>query len=261
MAATQDELLDVAIEAARAGAAELSARFGRSPRDVRTKSNATDPVSEADLASESAIREVLRSRRPDDTVIGEEGGAVHGSGELSWIVDPLDGTVNFLYGIPMFAVSVACEDASGALAGIVIDPVRDECFAATRSASGATLNGAAISGPERDELATALVATGFGYDPEIRRIQASAAARLIPVVRDIRRAGAAALDLAWTACGRFDAFYERGLNRWDIAAGALICERAGVSVRQLPGLLHAPEGILAAPPAIVDELMALVIQD
>jgi myo-inositol-1(or 4)-monophosphatase len=261
MVATQDELLAVALEAARAGAAELSARFGRSPRDVRTKTNPTDPVSEADLASERAIREVLGSRRPDDTVIGEEGGAVHGSGELTWVVDPLDGTVNFLYGIPMFAVSVACEDAAGALAGVVIDPVRDECFAATRLAAGATLNGAAISGSERDELATTLVATGFGYDPEIRRIQASTAARLIPVVRDIRRAGAAALDLAWTACGRFDAFYERGLNRWDMAAGGLICERAGLAMRELPGLKDAPAGILAAPAAIVDELLALVVDE
>jgi myo-inositol-1(or 4)-monophosphatase len=258
MVATQDELLAVALEAARAGAAELTPRFGHRLRDVRTKSGPTDPVSEADLASERAIREVLAARRPDDTVVGEEGGEVHGSGELRWVVDPLDGTVNYLYEIPLFVVSVACEDASGALAGVVLDPIRGECFAATRSGAGATLNGEPITGSDCSELATALVATGFGYDVSIRAKQAAAVAHVIPVVRDIRRGGAAALDLAWTACGRFDAFYERGLNVWDMAAGALICRRAGLAVRELPGLEQAPRGILAAPTAIADELVALV---
>jgi myo-inositol-1(or 4)-monophosphatase len=261
MAATQDELLAVALEAANAGAAELTSRFGGLQRNVRTKTGPTDPVSEADLASERAIREVLAARRPDDTVIGEEGGAVHGSGDLRWYVDPLDGTVNFLYEIPMFAVSVACEDETGTLAGVVIDPIRAECFAATRSADGATLNGDPITGSACPDLATALVATGFGYDPSIRAAQASVVARLLPEVRDIRRGGAAALDLCWTACGRYDAFYERGLNPWDQAAGALVCARAGLSVRTLEATEEAQEGVAAAPAALIDGFIALLKGD
>jgi myo-inositol-1(or 4)-monophosphatase len=255
---TEDELLAVAHEAARAAAAELAARFGRVQSDVQTKSGPTDLVSEADLAAEQAIRSVLTSQRPDDTVIGEEGGAVQGNGELKWIVDPLDGTINFLFGIPAFAVSVACEDADGALAGVVLDPVREECFAATRSAAGATLNGEPISGSERDELSTAMVATGFTYNPTVRARQAELAARVIPAVRDIRRFGAAALDLCWTACGRFDAFYERGLNVWDVAAGALVCQRAGLEVRTLPGTEHERSGVIAAPAGLMPALWELV---
>jgi myo-inositol-1(or 4)-monophosphatase len=258
MPATQDELLDVALEAARAGAAELTSRFGHRQRDVRTKTGPTDPVSEADLAAERAIRDVLAARRPDDTVIGEEGGAVHGSGEVRWFVDPLDGTVNFLYEIPIFAVSVACEDATGTLAGVVIDPIRDECFAATQSSAGATLNGASIEGSSCTDLKTALVATGFGYDASMRAAQASVVARVLPAVRDIRRAGAAALDLCWTACGHFDAFYERGLNAWDMSAGALICSRAGLSVRTLPATDGEQAGVVAAPAALIDGLVALL---
>ena len=256
---TQEDLLAVAHEAARAAGAELVSRFGRVQADVRTKSGPTDLVSEADLAAERAIRSVLSARRPDDTVIGEEGGAVEGSGDLRWVVDPLDGTVNFLFGIPLFAVSVACEDAAGVVAGVVLDPVRDECFAASRSAAGATLNGGAISGSKRDELSTAMVATGFTYDASVRSRQAELAARVIPAVRDIRRCGAAALDLCWTACGRFDAFYERGLNAWDMAAGALICSRAGLDVRVLPGTGHENDGVIVAPFGLMDALWELVV--
>jgi len=258
MTDTQDELLAVALEAARAGAAELTARFGARQLDVRTKTSPTDPVSEADLAAEHAVRAVLAEHRPDDTVIGEEGGAVGGSSQLRWVVDPLDGTVNFLYEIPVFAVSVACEDDSGALAGVVIDPIRDECFATTRSTVGATLNGEPIKASHCSELATALVATGFGYERSVRAAQATVVARLLPEVRDIRRAGAAALDLCWTACGRFDAFYERGLNAWDMSAGALLCARAGLSVRTLEAVDGAPPGVAVAPEGIIDGLVALL---
>jgi myo-inositol-1(or 4)-monophosphatase len=161
----------------------------------------------------------------------------------------------------VFAVSIACEDAAGALAGVVLDPVRDECFAATRSETGATLNGRPIHCSSEQELSMAMVATGFGYDPEIRARQAAVAARLIPVVRDVRRFGAAALDLCWAACGRVDAFYERALNSWDIAAGALVCERAGLDVRELPGMKDVSRGILVAPPGLTDALIALVDGD
>jgi myo-inositol-1(or 4)-monophosphatase len=253
----EDELVAVALEAARAAAGELASRFGSDHQGVRTKSGPTDLVSDADIAAERAVRNVLAARRPDDMVVGEEEGASGGAGELRWFIDPLDGTINYLFGIPVFAVSVACEDAAGALAGVVIDPLRDECFAATRSGV-ATLNGTPIRGPQRDELATAMVATGFAYNAAVRAGQAAVVARVLPVVRDIRRCGAAALDLCWTACGRFDAFYERSLNTWDVSAGALVCERAGVAVRWLAATGDEPAGVLAAAPGIVDELAALV---
>jgi myo-inositol-1(or 4)-monophosphatase len=250
------QLLDVALEAARAAASELVERFGGSARGVTTKSTPTDLVSEADVAAEHAVRNVLARRRPDDRVLGEEGGAT-GEGELRWLVDPLDGTINFLFGIPAFAVSIACEDAAGALAGVVLDVVRNECFVATRSGA-ATLNGEPIRGSSRDELATAMVATGFGYEASVRERQAVVVARVLPRVRDIRRVGVASMDLAWCACGRFDAYYERGVNAWDVGAGALICSRAGLEVRELPGSEADPPGLAAAPPGIIEELMSLV---
>jgi myo-inositol-1(or 4)-monophosphatase len=249
-------LLQIAEEAARAAAGELLDRFGRSPSDVQSKSSPTDLVSEADLAAERAIRAVLARRRPDDSVLGEEGGAT-GDGKLRWVVDPLDGTINFLFDVPVFAVSVACENAGETLAGVVLDPIRDECFAATRSGE-ASLNGVAIQGSGRGELATALVATGFGYDAGVRARQAAVLQRVLPRVRDIRRGGAAAIDLAWCSCGRYDAYYERGVKRWDVAAGSLIARRAGLEVRELPADGEDAAGIVAAPPAVIDELFRLV---
>src|SRR5947207_9783282 len=228
----EHELLAVAREAASAAASELRERFGQRARDVQVKSTPTDLVSEADVSAESTIRHVLGRRRPDDAILGEEGGET-GEGELRWLVDPLDGTINFLFGIPAFAVSVGCEDGRGAVAGVVLDPIREECFAATRSGE-AMLNDEPIRGSSATELSTAMVATGFAYDAEVRARQAAVLTRVLPRVRDIRRVGAAALDLAWCACGRFDAYYERGVHSWDVAAGALIASRAGVEIRHLP---------------------------
>jgi myo-inositol-1(or 4)-monophosphatase len=239
------DLVAVAREAAGAAGALLLPRFG-SERVLASKSSATDWVSEADLLAEGAIRDVLAARRPDDGILGEEGtGDVAGTSGLRWVVDPLDGTVNFLYGIPQWCVSVAVQDAGGTtLAGVIFDPVRDEWFASDHE----------LPGPACDDLAHALVGTGFGYEREVRAAQAAVVARVLPEVRDIRRAGSAALDLAWTAAGRLDAFYERGVKLWDVAAGLLLCERAGLEVRRL----RDPDGVLAAPPAIADALEALV---
>jgi myo-inositol-1(or 4)-monophosphatase len=256
---TQDELLAVAHEAATASATELMSRFGHHQQGIRAKSGPTDLVSEADLAGEAAIRRVLGERRPGDAILGEEEGESAG-GELRWIIDPLDGTINFLFGIPQFAVSVACEDSDGMLVGVVLDPVRGETFAATRSGPP-TLNDEEISGSGRDDLSRALVATGFAYDAPVRAKQAVALGRLLPRVRDIRRAGAAALDLAWCACGRYDAYYERGVKTWDYAAGGLIAARAGLALRQLPEGDDGPAGLAAAPPAILDELLGLILHD
>jgi len=251
-------LVAVAQEAASAAAVELRSRFGRKPEGVRSKSGPTDLVSDADVEAEAAIRIVLAQRRPGDAVLGEEEGlADSGSSGLRWVVDPLDGTVNFLFGIPLFAVSVACEDASGAVAGVVLDPIRDECFAATRSGP-AVLNGEPIHGSSRSELVSAMVATGFGYDSSVRARQAAVVARVLPRVRDIRRCGAAALDLAWTACGRFDAYYERGVRIWDVAAGGLIASRAGLEVRELAAKGEDPPGVVVAPAGLVDSLFELV---
>jgi myo-inositol-1(or 4)-monophosphatase len=252
----EQDLLAVAREAAEAAAIELRGRFGQVAEDVHAKSTPTDLASEADLAAEAAIRRLLAERRPQDAILGEEEGAT-GHGDLRWLVDPLDGTVNFLFGIPAFAVSIACEDTSGALAGVVLDPIRHECFEATRSGE-AKLNGSVIRGSERSDLATAMVATGFAYDAAVRARQASVVARVLPRARDIRRFGAAALDLAWCACGRWDAYYERGIKPWDVAAGSLICARAGLEVRSLPAVGEDAEGLVAAPRGIVEELFGLV---
>jgi myo-inositol-1(or 4)-monophosphatase len=246
------ELLAVAEEAARSAGAILLERFGSERALEQTKSSPTDLVSEADLLAERAIRELLAERAPGDAIMGEEGADTGGTTGRRWIVDPLDGTVNFLFGIPQWAVSVACEG----IAGVVFDPVRDELFAVAEGR--ATLNGAPLRASQRTELASALVATGFGYEAEVRAGQAETVARLLPLVRDIRRAGAAALDLAWTAAGRLDAFYERGVKPWDTAAGELLCAAAGLDVRRLEPRDGLPEGILAAPPAIAGELAELV---
>lgn len=251
------ELLDIAREAARAAARELMARYGQRALGVQVKSTPTDLVSDADVAAERAIREVVGRRRPEDRILGEEGGAT-GEGGLRWLVDPLDGTINFLFGIPAFCVSVACEDASGTLAGVVVDPVRDEWFEGTRSGAP-TLNGEVIQGSERSDLATAMVATGFAYEAAMRARQAAVLARVLPRVRDIRRFGSAALDLAWCACGRFDAYYERGVKPWDVAVGSLIARRAGLEVRELAAAGPDPAGLVAGPAAIVGELFELVV--
>jgi myo-inositol-1(or 4)-monophosphatase len=247
-----DDLLAVAVEAARAAGAVLLERAGEA-RGVTTKSTPTDLVSDADLAAERAIRDVLRKRRPGDAILGEEGGDVAGTTGVRWVVDPLDGTVNFLFGLPQWCVSVACEGRAAA----ILDPVREELFA-VRVGETATLDGAPLRGSARAELSTALVATGFSYDAGVRARQAEVVARVLPRVADIRRLGSAALDLAWTAAGRCDAFYERGVSTWDTAAGTMLCAGAGLAVRDLAPVDGLPAGVLAAPPALTAPLLELV---
>ena len=266
--ASCDELLGVAVDAAKmAGGLLLErARAGRE-REIESKSTPTDLVSEADLASERAIREMLAGRRPDDGFVGEEGGSVDGASGLEWVVDPLDGTVNFLFGIPQWCVSVAVRDSAGTVAGAVYDPNRAELFSGTREGR-ALLNGpeglVELTGPRGrvpsggpDALAQAMVATGLAYEADVRAAQSKVLARLAPRVRDIRRFGSAALDLCWTATGRFDAYFERTVKQWDIAAGMLICERAGLAVRELESHENLPWGILVAPAALAGPLLEL----
>jgi myo-inositol-1(or 4)-monophosphatase len=268
-------LLEVAVVAARMAGELLAERARRgSETSVASKSTPTDLVSEADLASERAIRELLAAERPQDGFVGEEeGGARQGDSGLSWIVDPLDGTVNFLFGIPQWCVSVAVRDGRGVLAGAIYDPNRDELFTATADSAaelrgpdgsirlagrGAAVIADAGRGGEDEELASAMIATGLYYDAGVRRAQAKVLERLVGRVRDIRRLGSAALDMAWTAAGRYDAYFERGVKEWDIAAGTLICQRAGLEVVELAAHDQLPSGVLAAPAVLAAPLLDLV---
>jgi myo-inositol-1(or 4)-monophosphatase len=273
------ELLELARNKAVAAGALLVERFDfGAEEDVRSKTTPTDLVSEADLLAERYIREDLEVERPEDGFVGEEGDDRPGTSGLRWVVDPLDGTVNFLFGIPQWCVSVAVEDEQGVVAGAIYDPVRRELFTGARGGEpqmssppkrrlgwpaphpDAPDDVRRLAGPARSaDLSTAMVATGFAYDASIRAAQAEVVARVLPRVRDIRRAGSAALDLAWTAAGRYDAFYERSVKRWDIAAGVLLCERAGLEVRELPAEGELPWGVLAAPPGLAEELYGLVM--
>jgi myo-inositol-1(or 4)-monophosphatase len=247
-----DDLLDIAVDCARTAGALLLERFG-SERVLATKSTSTDLVSAADLAAEDAIRGILARRAPDDAIMGEEGADTPGTSGRRWIVDPLDGTVNFLYGLPQWCVSIACEG----LAAAVYDPTREELFTATAEGP-AECNGIVLQPSPPQDLAHALVATGFGYDARRRELQAAVAARVIPRARDVRRGGSAALDLAWTAAGRLDAYYERGVNLWDVAGGELLCARAGLHVERLEPVGELPWGAFAAAPGIAADLRALV---
>jgi myo-inositol-1(or 4)-monophosphatase len=252
------QLLAVAERAARDAGAMLLERFSGGADaigEIFVKSTSTDLVSEADLAAEKAIREVLAEACPDDAVMGEEGADTPGTSGRRWIVDPLDGTINYLYGLPAWCVSVACEG----LAGVVFDPLGDELFASPAApGQPATCNGVPLARTAPESLAQSLVATGFGYSREVREAQAPIVAGLLPQVRDIRRAGSAALDLAWAAAGRLDAYYEYGVRPWDIAAGTLLCAASGLQVHGLPGGGALPSGILVAGPAIAGELLGLV---
>jgi fructose-1,6-bisphosphatase/inositol monophosphatase family enzyme len=214
-------------------------------------------VSDADRAAEEAISRLLRSERPSDGLLGEEGMSLEGASGRRWVVDPLDGTTNYLYRYRAWCVSVALEDADGGLVGVVHDPLGDETFTAVRG-QGAFVNEAPIRVREGADLSRALVATGFGYDPEVRAGQAELLRRVLPQVRDIRRAGAAALDLCHVAAGRLDGYFERGLKAWDLAAGALIVREAGGAVLPLVG---GRPGIAAAGPNLIDELADLVRED
>ncbi|HEV2756507.1 MAG TPA: inositol monophosphatase family protein [Actinomycetota bacterium] len=252
-----DELLELATEAATAAGSILLDRFRGEPTGVRTKSTETDLVSDADTAAERTIVDLVSRRRPRDGWLGEEGSSAVSESGVTWVVDPLDATVNYLFRIPVWCVSVAAVDEAGAVAGVVHDPNRGETFTATRG-GGAFRDGAPVAVSRRSDLAHALVATGFSYDAGMRAAQAEVLARVLPRVRDIRRMGSAALDLCSAACGRIDGYYEGLLEPWDRAAGALVVQEAGGVVSDLPGADgHAP-GVVAAGPLLHPALAALV---
>ena len=238
---------------------------------IEAKSSPTDVVTVMDRTAEALLIDRLLGARPDDGLLGEEGGERPGTSGIRWVVDPLDGTVNYLYGLPMWGVSVAAEDsastdggastARGARIGVVITPDFDEGYLAIRGV-GAWHVRAGLARPLSvrtcPSAAQALVVTGFGYTPRQRAWQASIVSDLLPVVRDLRRSGAAVIDLCWLARGRTDAYFEHGLNLWDVAAGALIAAEAGADVSGGPGtdrfLLVAVPGIAAELSGILDAL-------
>ncbi len=246
---------ELAVRAAHAAGDLLLQRRRRRVRSIATKSSSTDPVSEADRTAERTIAELIEAERPDDGIVAEEGWQRSSRSGRRWVVDPLDGTVNFLYGFPAWCVSVALFSADDRpLVGVVHDPLRGETWVARRG-GGTYLGAERLVVGDPPPLDQALVATGFSYNREFRAAQGKVVAELLPRVRDIRRAGAAALDLAWVATGRVDAYYERGLKPWDWAAGRLIAEEAGAAVIELPG---EPAGLVAAHPQLAERLAALV---
>lgn len=252
------ELLDLAVGAARAAGALCLERFHQKAQGVGSKSTPTDLVSDADRDSETLLIERINGARPQDGILSEEGGREGSESGITWVIDPLDGTVNFLFGIPWWSVSVAAEDEKGAIVGVVHDPVRDEMFTALRD-HGAHANGEPIHVTDRLELERALIGTGFAYDARARVMQAEIVARVLPRARDIRRAGSAALDLASLAAGRLDGFYEAPMERWDKAAGVLLVTEAGGIVSELPAPLeHLSPGVIAANPGLHPKLSDLV---
>jgi myo-inositol-1(or 4)-monophosphatase len=229
----------------------------RAAMTAGTKSSRTDVVTRHDRAAEALIVEELRLARPDDAVVGEEGANDAGTSGVSWFIDPIDGTTNFLYGLPLWSTSVGAADADGPLVGAVYIPATKDLFAAARGA-GATRNGVSIAASGEVELSLALVATGFGYTPERRRAQAARLAEIAPLVRDLRRTGSAAIDLCYTAAGLVDAYFEENLNTWDMAAGELIAREAGCRSGDFRGgAPHAAE-LLVATPGVFDALRALL---
>jgi myo-inositol-1(or 4)-monophosphatase len=232
----------------------LLERYRGPAREVESKSSETDLVSEADRASEAAILDLLTRERPDDGLLGEEGSSRDGTSGRRWVVDPLDGTINYLYRYPAWCVSVALEDGAGGLVGVVHDPLRDETFTAERG-HGCFVSGERTHVSSQDTLEHALVATGFSYSAHVRASQAELLTQVLPRVRDIRRGGAAALDLAWVSVGRLDGYFERGLKPWDWAAARVLISEAGGAVAELEG---NPPGLAAANPTLLPKLLELV---
>jgi len=261
---TPSELLELARDVAVEAGDLLRSRLG----DVAggrlltggasVKSSPTDLVTEIDRASEALIVASLLRARPDDGVQGEEGSSRAGSTGITWVIDPLDGTINYLYGIPAYAVSIAASVDGRAVAGVVNNPATGEMFAAAEG-EGASLNGVGLRLETMTRpLGEALVGTGFSYDAERRAAQARLLPALLPAVRDIRRAGAAALDLCAVACGRLDAYYEAGLGPWDLAAGEVIAREAGATVTLLEGLIAGLATVVAAAPGLEKRFVALL---
>ena len=257
-----DGLLAIAVEAATTAArlvVDERPRAGRRLAVTATKSSATDIVTEMDKRSERTIVELITAARPDDGFLGEEGADRAGTSGVTWVIDPIDGTVNYLYEIPAYAVSIAARDDDRVLVGVVLNPVSGETWTAVRGA-GAFLDGRRLELDPPPGLELALVATGFGYGRARRARQAEILRSVLPRVRDVRRMGAASLDLCAVATGRVDAFYEQGLKPWDLAAGGLVAAEAGAVVAGLPGREAGEALVVAAPPGLYEPLAELLAE-
>ena len=253
------ELLDLAETVARkAGELLLEGADGLRV-DVATKTSGTDMVTDMDKASEALIVEGILAARPDDAILGEETGAREGTSGVRWVIDPLDGTTNYLYRHPVWAVSVAAEVDGRVEVGVVASPGVRETFTALRG-KGAWLNGDPIAVSDAGDLATALVRTGFSYSATRRAAQAAVLPHLLPAVRDIRRYGVASLDLCWVACGRLDGYFEAGGQPWDVAAGLLIAAEAGARASGLDGGPVSSESVMVAAPGVAPALFELLIE-
>lgn len=244
---------------ARSVAEHLRGALDRDDAQITTKSTSTDLVTELDTWAEREITDRLLAARPDDGIIGEEGADIAGTSGVDWCIDPIDGTVNFVHGLPGFCVSIAARIDGRAVAGVVVSPLHGDVFTAVRG-GGALRNGSPIRCAEPTPTGRAVLGTGFGYDPDRRRRQAEVLTRVLPQIADIRRGGAAALDLCWVACGRLDGYWEVGLNPWDHAAGALIVEEAGGRCEGLDGAPASDAFILAAPTATWSELARILTE-
>jgi myo-inositol-1(or 4)-monophosphatase len=225
-----------------------------------TKSTQTDLVTEFDRAAEATIVETLRTTRPGDSIVGEEGTADRGSTDYSWFVDPIDGTTSFVYDLPTWSCSIGVAHGETMVAGAVYAPALDEMFDAVLG-GGARLNGHPIGVSTLDDVALALVGTGFSYHPDVRTQQAQRLVRIISRVRDIRRTGSAALDLCFVAAGRFDVYFEQFLNVWDAAAGELIAREAGAVTSDFGGGPARPDEIVAATPGVHAAFLDLLGED
>ena len=258
---TPETLLEIAVRIAREAAATAWRTRAEAITDVQTKSTGTDVVTAADRAVERQVVTALAAERPGDGVLGEEYGdsAATAAGAVRWILDPIDGTVNYLYGLPLYAVSLAAEVDGVVVAGVVRNAATGDEWTATLG-GGAWRAGRRLSGSVRTGLDQTLVATGFGYDPARRAHQGAVVAALLPRVRDIRRLGAASLDLCLAAEGSLDAYFEKGLNPWDHAAGGLVATEAGLRVSGLGGAPAGRDMVVAAPPAIFAALHDTLVE-
>lgn len=254
LAALRDVAVTVAVEAAEL----LSATVDDDRTAVDTKSTSTDMVTEMDRASEALVVRRLQELRPGDGIVGEEGSSHAGTSGVVWVVDPLDGTTNYLYRHPGWNVSVGATVDGASAAGAVVVPSQGDVFAAA-TGHGATRNGRVLRIGPPAPLAHVLVGTGFGYDPAVRRAQAEALSRLIDRIRDVRRGGAAAADLCSVACGRLDAYYETGLAEWDRAAATVIAREAGARVEVRADTELGPDCTIAAHPDRFDEIVDLLL--
>ena len=260
---SNEQLRAIAVRVATAAGELALRRRGEGVEVAATKSTLVDIVTEADRETERLILDLLAAERPEDGVLGEEGASKQGTSGLTWVVDPIDGTVNFLYGIPHWAVSIAVVEGDPdpltwrGLAGAVVSPPSGEVFSAA-TGNGAFLGDTRLQVLPPVELSQALVATGFAYDSWMRSQQGRATAELLPLVRDLRRQGTASLDLCYVGAGRYNAYFERTLSPWDHAAGAIVAREAGAVVKGHGEAPPSRDCIIAAHPVVAAELEAVL---